>query len=166
MQHQLFFRMMLGSSLEIIGLQGRVDAKERELAQATERLNDLSLERERIKAATKVARKELERENLLYERALEERDVYKTGVEAKRPIVKKLQEDIHASVSVFKRSEEYEEIQARYFLDGFWYGDRMAHHAYSSWEFDFGTLSIPEKVSDPFSRTLERKGGGSSHGGN
>lgn len=66
----------------------------------------------------------------------------------KRPTVKKLQEDMDASISVFKSSEEYEEIQAPYFLDGLWYGDRMAHNAYHSWDFDFGTFPIPDEVLD------------------
>lgn len=71
--------MMSGNSLEIIDLQERVDAMEKELAEGTKRLKDLSLECQRIKPAQAEADKELKHETLLYNRAVR-REMSSRGV--------------------------------------------------------------------------------------
>lgn len=101
--------------------------------------------------------------NLSHDQAFEEMSEYEEGVKNKELIAEKLLKEEEAGISAFMGSEEYEEIQALYFMDGFWYGDSLARKKYPTWDFNFETLLIPDEVSEPLSRALERENAESSH---
>src|SRR5438045_7935309 len=98
------------------------------------------------------------RKGRLYLEELEgQRDLVKAEVEALRPGTEELAEGMQASIEAYKRSEEFEEEHARYFLNGFWYGSDVAHRTYPSWEFDFGGIRMPNEVTVSLCRVRDRK---------
>lgn len=79
--------MVSECSLEIDGLQERVETKETELARLEEKLGDLSLSHERFKAAQKEADKNLREMTTFHERTLKERDEFDSAIGKKEAIL-------------------------------------------------------------------------------
>ena len=72
---------------------------------------------------------------------------------------------MRTSIESYKSSEDFEEENARSYLRGFWYGNEMAHRAHPSWEFNLGSIFMPEEVAVPLRRIQAKeatRGEGSS----
>lgn len=130
MQHQLYSRIVFEGSLEIESLLGRLNTKEAELATAVDRFDDFSLANKRVKAAQEDANKDFKETSIRQQRVLVEKEEFALDLEKKRAVIQRLQEEKETAISSFKGSEEYKEIHARHFLNGFWYGDSLAHKAH------------------------------------
>lgn len=63
----------------------------------------------------------------MHQRVLSEKEEFANVNEKKGAVIQRLHEENEAAISSFKCSEEYKEIYAHHFLNGFWYGGTLAH---------------------------------------
>lgn len=52
-------------------------------------------------------------------------------------MINQLQEEVKSTVTSYKKLEEYEEVRAYDFMEGYWYGATQVQKVYSQYSLDF-----------------------------
>src|SRR3954470_23365963 len=165
LQREFYSRVDSDDTPELRALQERFSTLEMKESDIREKVGETSSEDAGVLKAIEEAEERKKKSELQLTELESRRNFHCSEAEALRPEVEGLAERVRTSIEAYKSSEDFEEEKAYSYLRGFWYGNEMAHRAHPSWEFNLGSIFMPEEVAVPLRRIQAKeamKGEGSS----
>ena len=152
LQREFYSRVDSDDTPELRALQERFNTLEMKESDVKEKAEETSSEDAGVLKAIKEAEERKKKSELQLTEFENRRNFHRSEAEALRPKVEGLAAKVQTSIEAYKGSEDFEEEKAYSYLKGFCYGNEMAHNAHPSWEFNLGSIFMPEEVAAPLRR--------------